>query len=148
MRPPTYQLLSADELIEDVIHHYRENVWQSIEDIVTSHANDLSSANMIIEGSALLPELVTNLNFDNISSIWLTASNMFLRERIYLASQYETKSPFEQMLVDKFWQRNCLLNDRIIAAVNRFRLVSLNTEEISTLDEQMNRCLSKFFNYN
>lgn len=142
-----YQLLSADELSKDVLDHYRENVWRSIEDIVTSHATDISSENMIIEGSALLPDLVINLDIDNIlASIWLTASNKFLRERIYLVSQYETKSPFEQMLIDKFWERNCLLNDRIIAAVNRFGLVSLNIEEISSLNEQMNRCLSKFFN--
>ena len=141
-----YQLLSTDRLIEEVIDHYRENVWQSIEDIVTTHIDDPSSEQMVIEGSALLPELVNTLKSDNIHGIWLTASNEFLRQRIYTESQYETKSPFEQMLIDKFWERNCLLNDRIIAAVNRFGLVSLNIEEASTLEEQMNRCLSKFSN--
>ncbi len=138
-----YQLLSADELIEDVLDHYRENVWRSIEDIVTSHATDISSENMIIEGSALLPDLVINLDVDNIlASVWLTASNEFLRERIYFASQYETKSPFEQMSIDKFWQRNCLLNDRIIDSVDRLGLVRLNIEAASTPDKLMNQCLS------
>jgi hypothetical protein len=36
-----YQLLSADELIEDVLYHYRKNVWPLIEDIVTFPATDL-----------------------------------------------------------------------------------------------------------
>ena len=35
-----YQLLSADELIEDVLDHYRKNVWPLIDDIVTFHATD------------------------------------------------------------------------------------------------------------
>jgi 2-phosphoglycerate kinase len=140
-----YQILSADELVQNVLDHYRKNVWQSIEDIVTSYATEISSENMIVEGSALLPELVINLDIDNIlDSIWLTASNEFLRERIYLASQYETKSPFEQMLIDKFWERNCLLNDRIIDAVDQLGLVRLNIEAASTPDELMSQCLSVF----
>ena len=138
-----YQLLSVDRLIEDVIDHYRENVWQLIEDIVLSNVNDSSSEQMVIEGSALLPELVANLKFDNISSIWLTASNEFLRQRIYQSSQYATKSRFEQMLIDKFCQRNCLLNDRIINDVDRLGLVSFNVEQASTSDELMNMCSSR-----
>lgn len=141
-----YQLLSADELIEDVLYHYRKSVWLLIEDIVTSHATDASSEKMVMEGSALLPELVITLNFDNISTIWLTASNEFLRRRIYTASQYETKSPYEKMLVDKFLERNRLYNDRIIAAVNRLGLVSLDVEDASTADELMSLCLSAFVN--
>ena len=141
-----YQLLSADELIEDVLHHYRKKVWPLIEDIVTFHATDASSEKMIMEGSALLPELVITLNFDNISTIWLTASNEFLRRRIYTASQYETKSPYEKMLVDKFLERNRLYNERIIDAVNRLGLVSLDVEDASTADELMRLCLSAFVN--
>jgi 2-phosphoglycerate kinase len=137
-----YQLLSAEELIDDVLHHYRKNVWPQIEDIVTFQATNPSSEQMVIEGSALLPELVINLNFDNISSIWLIANNEFLRRRIYQTSQYVKKSPAERMLVDKFVERNCLYNDRIIDAVDRFGLVSVNVEDVSTPDELMNLCLS------
>jgi len=139
-----YLLLSADELIEDVLHHYRKNVWPLIEAIVTSHATDPSSGKMIIEGSALLPELVITLNLNNIFAIWLTSSNEFLRRRIYTASQYETKSSYEKMLVDKFLERNRLYNDRIIDAVHQLRLVSLDVEDIPTVDELMRLFLSAF----
>jgi 2-phosphoglycerate kinase len=130
-----YQLLSVDELIEDVLYHYRNNVWPLIEDIVTFHATNQSSAHMIVEGSALLPELVIKLNFNNISSIWLTASNEFLKQRIYTESQYQTKSPDERILIEKFWKRNCLYNDLIIDNVNRLGLVSLNIEAVSNTEE-------------
>ena len=98
-----------------------------------------------MEGSALLPELVITLNFDNISSIWLTASNKFLKQRIYAESQYETKSTYEKLLVDKFWERNYLYNDLIIDTIDRLGLVSLDVEKVSPIDELMRLCLSAFF---
>ncbi len=140
-----YQLRSADELIEDVILHYNKNVWSLIEDIVTTQIANTSSKKIIMEGSALLPELVITLNFDNISSIWLTASNKFLKQRIYAESQYETKSTYEKLLVDKFWERNCLYNDLIIDTIDRLGLVSLDVEKVSPIDELMRLCLSAFF---
>lgn len=139
-----YLFLSAYELIEDVLHHYRENVWPLIEDIVTFHATDASADKLVIEGSALLPESVITLDFDNIAAIWLTASNEFLRRRIYTTSQYETRSPHERMLVDKFTERNFLYNSRIVGTVNRLRLVCVNVENASNVDELMEMCFSAF----
>jgi 2-phosphoglycerate kinase len=139
-----YLFLSADELITNVLFHYRKNVWQLIEDIVTFHATDASADKLVIEGSALLPESVITLEFDNIAAIWLTASNEFLRRRIYTASQYETKSPHERMLVDKFIERNFLYNDRIMYAINRLGLAHLDVETASNVDELMEMCFSAF----
>jgi 2-phosphoglycerate kinase len=141
-----YLSLSADELITDVLHHYRENVWSLIKNIVTFHATDASADKLVIEGSALLPELVMTLGFKNISAIWLTASNEFLRRRIYTASQYETKSPYERMLVDKFMERNLLYNGRIMDAVNQFGLAYVDVEAASNVDELMDMCFSAFIN--
>jgi 2-phosphoglycerate kinase len=138
-----YYLLSATELIEDVVNHYHQNVWPQIAEIVTTQVIDRQDQGTIIEGSALLPELVNTLKLDNITSIWLTASDKFLRKRIYLSSQYSSKSTDEQMLIDKFWERNCLLNDRIIANISLLNLSSLKIEEISTPDELVELCISK-----
>ena len=120
-------------------------MWPLIKDIIISHSTDISSNNVVLEGSAILPELIVNLNFDKVSSIWLTASNEFLRQRIYVESKYKIKSPHEQMLVDKFWERTCLHNNLIIETVNRLGLISLNIEEIFTLDELMNQCLLSLY---
>jgi 2-phosphoglycerate kinase len=139
-----YQLRSANELIDDVLNHYRNNVWPSIEDIINSHITAISTGVMAMEGSALLPELAIDLKCDCISSIWLTASNDFLKQRIYASSQYASKSTYEKMLVDKFCDRNCLLNDRIIDTVNRFGLFSLDVENVCTLDELISLCMLAF----
>lgn len=124
------------------LYHYRKTVWSSIEDIVTFHANNASSEKVVMEGSALLPELVATLNFDNLSAIWLTASNIFLRQRIYFESRYEIKSLAEKILIDKFLERNNLFNERIIKAVHQLGLASLNVEDASTAADLKNICLS------
>jgi 2-phosphoglycerate kinase len=123
-----YLSLSADELITNVLRHYRENVWPLIEDIVAFHATDMSSNRLVLEGSALLPELVNALNLKNISAIWFTASNEFLKRRIYAASDYESKTHTEKMMIDKFLERNNLLNNRIIDTINQLGLASFDVE--------------------
>lgn len=43
-------------------------------------------------------------------------------------------------------ERNYLYNERIVDAVNRHRLMSLDVEDASTADELMSLCLSAFVN--
>ncbi|MCP4753660.1 MAG: 2-phosphoglycerate kinase [Proteobacteria bacterium] len=138
-----YLLLPADELINSVLRHYGETVGPLFEDIVTSHATDQAADNLVMEGSAILPELVVTFRFDNIAAVWLTASNEFIRRRIYAASQYKTKSRREKTMVDKFLTRNQLFNERIVETVNRFGLMSMNIENTSNIEELAAKCLSK-----
>jgi 2-phosphoglycerate kinase len=137
-----YRTLSAEELIADVLHHYRENVWPLIKNIVTLRSTDASTDKLILEGSAILPELVITLDFESIAVIWLTASNEFLKQRIYAESQYETKSLCERMLVDKFVARNHFYNNRMMDAVNQFRLVYVDVTTASNVLELMEMCVS------
>lgn len=135
-----YRLLSADELIADVLHHYRETVWPLIEAIVTVHTA-VASDQLVLEGSALLPELVESLNFDNIAAIWLTTSNEFLSRRIYAASDYKSKSDREKIIIDRFLQRNNLFNDRTLNTVNQLGLTNVNVEN-ANVDALIGLCLS------
>lgn len=139
-----YLSLSTEELIADVLWHYRDNVWPLIEDVVTSHATDVSAGKLVMEGSAILPELVVTLSFDNIAAVWLTASNELFERRIYNASQYETKSPREKKMIDKFVERTCLYNERTMDVVKQLGLVSMDVENASNVDELTGTCLSVF----
>jgi 2-phosphoglycerate kinase len=138
-----YLSLAADELITDVLRHYRDNVWPFIKGIVTSHATDLSTDRLILEGSAILPELVVTLTISNIAAIWLTASNEFFAQRIYSASQYETKSPREKTMIDKFLERTWIYNVRMMDTVRRLGLVSMDVENASNMSELAGKCLSE-----
>ena len=140
-----YLSLSVDELITDVLRHYKDNVWPLIKDIVTSHATDLSTDRLILEGSAILPELVVALTLDNTAAIWLTASNELFEQRIYSTSQYETKSPREKKMIDKFLERTWQYNDRMMATVKRLGLVSMDVENASSVNELTSTIIKAIF---
>ncbi len=135
-----YLSLPADELIADVLHHYRVNVWPKVEEIVTSHINDPSQAGLIIEGSALWPELVATLNFDNIAALWLTASETVFRQRIHDESLYHSKSRQERRMIDKFLERTLVYNAQMIEVANRHGFILVDVQQ-SNLTELTQRCL-------
>ena len=136
-----YLSLSVRELIEDVLHHYKVNVWQQVEAIVTEIATDTSKERIIVEGSALWPEFVAALDIANLAAIWLTASDAVFEQRIRAASQYRTKSQRERKMVDKFLARSLLYNAQMMDAVREHGLVSVDVNAAS-VDELIERCLS------
>ena len=136
-----YLSLSVEELIQDVLHHYRVNVWPKVEEIVASHINDPSRGGLIIEGSALWPELVATLDFDNIVSLWLTASEAVFQQRIRDESLYHSKSLQERRMIDKFLERTLVYNAQMIEIANQHGFILVDVQQ-SNVEELTKRCLS------
>ena len=136
-----YLSLSVRELIEDVLHHYKVNVWPQVETIVAEIATDTSKERIIVEGAALWPEFVATLDVANLAAIWLTAGDAGFEQRIHAASQYRTKSQRERVMVDKFLARSLLYNAQMMDAIRQHELVSVNVNAAS-VDELIERCLS------
>ena len=136
-----YLLLSVDELVEDVLHHYRVNVWPQVETIVASHSNHTSTTGIVLEGSALWPELVASLTLDRVGAVWLTASEEVFRQRIHTGSLYSSKSSRERNLIDKFLQRTLAYNARMVDAVSRHGFILVDVLQ-SNVAELADRCLS------
>jgi 2-phosphoglycerate kinase len=139
-----YGTLAVDELIVDVVRHYTVNVWPKVQAIVASHATGVCADGLVLEGSALLPELVTTLLHPNVAAVWLTASDELLRQRMYASSQYGSKSSRERALIDKFLQRTWAYNEQVMATVKRLGLPSIVVGETSSADELADQCLSTF----
>ena len=95
-----------------------------------------------MEGSALLPELVMNLDIDKIVAVWLTAGEEVFRHRIHDGSLYHWKSPREQLMIDKFLERTLAYDAMLVNAVSRhgFTLVEVLQSNATELSE---RCLSQ-----
>ena len=55
-----YLTLPVDELIADVLQHYRVNVWPTVETLIRPATTEASSDRLILEGSALWPEFVAS----------------------------------------------------------------------------------------
>lgn len=136
-----YLSLSVDELLEDVLRHYRVNVWPKVEAIVASCPNDDSTAGVIIEGSALWPEFVVDLDFDRIAALWLTASNDVITQRIYGESLYRSKTCREKTMIDKFIGRTLAYDALMVQVAERHGLTLVDVLQ-SSPEELTNRCLS------
>jgi len=135
-----YLSLSVDELLADVLRHYR-SMWPGIEALVATHATDPFTDRLILEGSALWPESVAALHLDNVAAIWLTASGGLFETRIHHASRFGEASAREKTMVQKFLARALLYNERMMDAVRRIGLASLDIEATSSLDELSDLCL-------
>ncbi|MBC8160734.1 MAG: hypothetical protein H7Z42_05890 [Roseiflexaceae bacterium] len=135
-----YRSLSVDELMDDVLSHYKR-LWPTIEGIIATHATDEAAERLTLEGSALWPETVATLNLDTVAAIWLTASNCFLQERIYRESQFAAASAGEQLLIRKFVERTQRYNDEMMGVVNHLGLASLDVEAVASLGELADTCL-------
>ncbi|BAY85918.1 hypothetical protein NIES267_54240 [Calothrix parasitica NIES-267] len=123
-----YQNLSPEELFIDVISHYEKNVLPQIEKIVRSEEY------LIIEGSALYPELVKNLVRENqVEAIWLTGSEQLFRNRIYKESNFDNVGEDEKYLIEKFIQRTLLYNQRMMELVEKlgFKYIDVKSAFVS-----------------
>ena len=131
-----YLSLSVNELITDVLRHYRVNVWPRVEAIVASHIDKTSTARIVLEGSALWPEFVTSLDFDRIAALWLTASEEVFRQRIRHGSMYHSKSLRERTMVNKFLARTLAYDSQMVEVVNRhgLTLIDVSRSDLAELN--------------
>jgi shikimate kinase len=121
-----YLTLSVEELLEDVLRHYRENVWPQVVEAIES-----ASGPLVIEGSALWPESVATLQREGVSAVFLTASDDLFRRRIHAESRFDELAGSERELVEKFLARTLLYNRRMNEEVRRLGLESRDVEEFS-----------------
>jgi len=129
-----YLNLSVEELIEDVLRHYRVNVWPKVEAIIASHSDNRSPNGVVLEGSALWPEFAASLDSTRTAAIWLTASDELFRERIHANSKYSSKSAQERKMIDKFLERTIAYNTLMVKAVNCHAFTLLDVQRSDAID--------------
>ncbi|NER51233.1 MAG: hypothetical protein F6J92_32110 [Symploca sp. SIO1A3] len=130
-----YETLSGEQLVADLERHYNRNVWPTASELITTHACDHRQSHIVVEGAALLPDLVSQIDFENVAKIWLTAPDEVLRERIHKTSEYELKSSSEKLLIDKFVERTCRINHRITSKAETYSLTAVDTSNYSSLSD-------------
>ena len=128
-----YLSLPVEELLADVLRHYL-SLWPRIQDAVSARLADRSQPGLVIEGSAVWPESAASLPSRRVAAVWLTAGDGFLRERIRASSGFAAASPRERAMITKFVERAIAFNSRMMEAVRRLGLGSLNVEGLSPDD--------------
>ncbi len=113
-----YLSLTTEELVDDVLCHQRR-MWPTIERIVAHRLADEHAPRLAFQGSAMLPENTGQLFHDRVKPLCLAAKSEFLTQRIRTNSGYDTATIETRRLVDKFCERNHVLNELYIDMAKR-----------------------------
>lgn len=122
-----YGTLTVDELIRSVLDHY-ERLWPRVEELITARAAEGGTGTgLVLEGSALLPVPVAELEVRRTAAVWLTADDAVVRARVRTAGRYETATAAEQHLMDQFLARTGRYQELMLDAVDRLGLDRVDT---------------------
>ena len=127
-----YSSLTTTELVDSVLRHYKQNVWPIVDALVRSHVNNPDDPCLILEGSAILPEPVVTSQFEHTRSVWLTAADDFIKERVHDDSQFATRTEDEQLLIEAFLARTLAFNELLMESVNQLAQQSLDADASDT----------------
>jgi 2-phosphoglycerate kinase len=119
---------SPDELMAAVLDHYRQNVWPIAGAMIRCRVNNPYDSCLVLEGSALLPELVAEAGVPRVASIWITASEPLLVQRIHRTSRYPQRGVTEQRLIDAFLARAIAMDRHIRQTAEAHGLQTVDAE--------------------
>ncbi|MDR6101465.1 2-phosphoglycerate kinase [Agrobacterium larrymoorei] len=111
-----YRDLGLDEMMQSVLAHYR-SMWSPLVLPLIESGEPL-----VLEGSALLPELVAQLDMQHLRATWLVSAGGVLERRIRAESDYDCREADARFLIDKFSQRAIAFNRFIDCEVLRLSL--------------------------
>ncbi len=114
-----YQQLAPEQLADEVMDHYRVNVWPVVAALVKSHQNNPFDPHLVFEGSAILPDRASTIALRRVRSVFLRADADFLSQRIRFSSGYVQKSAQDQQMIDAFIARALLLNNQLEAQAKK-----------------------------
>lgn len=133
-----YSSLDTGALLESVLLHYRK-LASDIVELVNSYRS--TSRSLVLEGSALLPELMSEVANTQVHPVILHADDDFITSRIYANSDYSNKNQNERHLIDQFAQRSLAFNEVVTRQAEALHLPSINIKEFPDNQVLMDKCL-------
>ena len=108
-----YSTLTTRELTTSVLTHYSTNVWPIVRAVISTRLNNPFDLGLVLEGSAILPELASSIAQTGVHSVWLAASETLIRERVHASSAYPQRSKDARKLIDAFLGRTIAFQEHI-----------------------------------
>lgn len=131
-----YRDLSLDERMQSVLQHYR-SMWEPL--VLPLMTGDEP---LVLEGSALLPELVVTVLSQETRAVWLVADEGVVERRIRIESAYDSRDAQGRLLIDSFAERAGAFNHLIAEEVERFGLQKIEVGETTELDELLEKVVT------
>jgi 2-phosphoglycerate kinase len=122
-----YRTLTPEELIASVLAHYGR-MWPMARDLIEARVADVNAAPLVLEGSALWPDLVAELDLPGVRAVWLTADDALFDARIRRESRLEEADAAGRQLIERFAARTRLYNARML---EQARLLGLPLVEVT-----------------
>jgi 2-phosphoglycerate kinase len=132
-----YRDLALDQMMQSVLAHYR-SMWSPLVLPLIE-----SGEHLVLEGSALLPELVSQLDMQHVRAIWLVAAEGVLERRITAESDYGSRDPDARFLIDKFAQRAVAFNRFVGEEASRLSLQKIEVGRETSVNELLRLCLEE-----
>ena len=126
---------TAEELVDEVLQHYRDNVWPMAKALIQTRISNPYDACLVLEGSAIWPDSVVDAGFGRTVSVWLTASEDTITGRIRNSSDYLQQPARSRLMIDRFLGRSLLYDERMTQAVNRLEQRCIDISESGTANQ-------------
>ncbi|MGO4683540.1 hypothetical protein [Hyphomicrobium sp. 2TAF46] len=131
----------SDETIYWFLRAHHENMWPALRQKIVEACH--AGQGLIVEGTALRPEYIAELDRQKVLTIGLYADRDFLRERMEAASGYSQGDDRTKLLIDKFIARSLRDDMEIVRAADRFGLRLVDAAEALQLDRVVEELASE-----
>jgi 2-phosphoglycerate kinase len=136
-----YATLAPEALIDSVLQHYGR-MWPMVRALIETRVADPAAVGLVLEGSALLPELAASMLGDRVAALWVHADEAVIEGRMRRESRYERADPAERALIDAFLERTRRYQRLMLAAVTRLGLPSLEIGPREPIEAVADRALT------
>jgi 2-phosphoglycerate kinase len=136
-----YLELTDEARLASVLAHYH-NIWPLAEALVRRHAGDPSAEGLVLEGSALWPDLVAGLPLPSAAAVWLTGSVALIETRIRSESRYAEADTRGRAMIETFIERSRRFDRLMMGEVRRLGLAYVEVATDTDIEALADRCLA------
>jgi 2-phosphoglycerate kinase len=136
VRPPVAEFYSSlsDDTVYWFLRTHHENTWPYLRRWIVDARRE--TRGNVLEGTALRPEYVAELDRREVLPLGLHADPAFLRRRIESESAYSGQDGPTKLLIDKFIERTLRDNEMIVEAASRLGLPLWNVADADELERR------------
>ena len=136
-----YLDLTDEARLGSVLAHYR-SIWPLAEALVRRHGEDPSAERLVLEGSALWPQLAAALALPSAAAVWLTGPAGLIEDRIRRESRYGEVDQRGRAMIDAFIERSRRFDRLMMDEVRRLGLAHVEVGGDNGVETLADRCLA------
>lgn len=130
-----YYFSLSDDTVHWFLKAHHENMWPRVRQLIEDYR--LASKRFILEGAALRPEYVAQLDPGLITAVHLYADDDLLRHRMIERSDYERADRAIAAVIDKFIERSIRENREMLEAARAANIRCVDVGVPGSIDSLM-----------